>query len=154
MRCALLSASLIFTVLLCSSSLADNRSPFSPGSESVSVHDTLITTCRDTETCDPNIRVSLCFTPNDDGDHDFFTPVYSEDVPVSIELTVYNRYGQLVHSEKGLSPKWDGKYRDKLCAPGVYSWLITTVYSSKKKKKCNGFVLLVTGTVIQVEIPK
>ncbi|HET8860281.1 gliding motility-associated C-terminal domain-containing protein [Marivirga sp.] len=77
------------------------------------------------ENC-PNLEFPNVFTPNDDGNNDFFTPFYqSPNEPTSIpldkcprfleeiEFKVFNRYGKQVYGyksggENGLYINWDG----------------------------------------------
>jgi gliding motility-associated-like protein len=42
----------------------------------------------------------------------------------SIEVSVYNRWGEEVFTTTDLSKAWDGKYRGQDSPVGVYSWKI------------------------------
>ncbi|MBI5539889.1 MAG: PKD domain-containing protein [Bacteroidia bacterium] len=59
------------------------------------------------------------YNPND-FNNDIFHPVF---VGVdTYELTIYNRWGELIFETKEPNIGWDGYYRDKLCKQDVYVW--------------------------------
>ena len=60
------------------------------------------------------------FTPNADGNNDLFYIATQEGVTV-IKFEIFDRWGEKVHD--GTYP-WDGTYRGKLCAQGVYVYSI------------------------------
>jgi gliding motility-associated-like protein len=56
---------------------------------------------------DPIVELPNIFTPNGDGENDEF---FLKTINVSeVRLFITNRYGQIVYSGSGQSPKWDGK---------------------------------------------
>lgn len=64
------------------------------------------------------------FTPNGDGENDYFTPFpykYIKD----IELKIFDRWGVLVFETTDPKIKWDGKYakENKLLSDGVYYYV-------------------------------
>ncbi len=70
----------------------------------------------------PNI-----FSPNNDGMNDRFTVYGSKEVEQIENLSIYDRWGNLVFNEDNLVPGdeqsgWDGKLKDKQLNPGVYVW--------------------------------
>lgn len=53
---------------------------------------------------------SYVITPNDDQFNAYFNPVFEKNIVVGeAELTVFNRWGEIVFLEKSPEPKWDGK---------------------------------------------
>ncbi|MFN4255001.1 MAG: gliding motility-associated C-terminal domain-containing protein [Saprospiraceae bacterium] len=53
---------------------------------------------------------SYVITPNDDQFNAWFNPVFEKNITVGeAELTVFNRWGEIIFREKGPEPKWDGK---------------------------------------------
>ncbi|WP_367389765.1 choice-of-anchor L domain-containing protein [Lewinella sp. LCG006] len=67
----------------------------------------------------PNI-----FSPNGDGDNDVFKPFYLGEMDV-VELTVYNRWGQVVfESNDPNNPGWDGKKGGKDAPSDVYIYTV------------------------------
>ena len=80
---------------------------------------------------EPIFTVPNIFTPNGDGDNDFFefTVInYS-----NIDFEVVNRWGNPIFQGSGLSPKWDGKVDGVLSADGVYfvNYKITSIKGDK-----------------------
>ncbi|MBC7495068.1 MAG: gliding motility-associated C-terminal domain-containing protein, partial [Flavobacterium sp.] len=67
--------------------------------------------------------VPTAFTPNDDAVNDYFTPV-SEGLQ-SIELNVYNTWGELIFSENGANIKgWNGKMKNVNSENGNYYYKV------------------------------
>lgn len=66
--------------------------------------DTVLVTVR---TADADILVPQAFTPNGDGVNDVFGPTVADGVE-RMELTIYNRWGQVVFDGEGPAPVWDG----------------------------------------------
>ncbi len=70
----------------------------------------------------PNI-----FSPNNDGMNDRFTIYGSKEVEQIENLSIYDRWGNLVFSQNNLFPGdeqagWDGRLDNKELNPGVYVW--------------------------------
>ena len=63
------------------------------------------------------------FTPNNDGLNDTWNIETLAAYPVA-EVKVYNRYGQLVFDNHGISKPWDGKFKGTLLPPGAYVYTI------------------------------
>jgi len=70
--------------------------------------------------CDCNVYLPNAFTPNYDGQNDFFSAVADCDLFLDFELRVYNRWGELVFTGDELNDAWDGTYQGALAADGVY----------------------------------
>ena len=81
------------------------------------------------------------FTPNGDGLNDIFKPLgYGI---VDYELTIFNRWGQLLFSGKGSFVEgtfvsWDGKYKGKTVEQGVYTYKFVYTTASKKTETKTG----------------
>ncbi len=65
------------------------------------------------------VYVPNAFTPNQDGDNDYFFPVSNCDYK-SYDLEVYNRWGETVFRTNHPEVKWDGSARGTNCVDGVY----------------------------------
>jgi gliding motility-associated-like protein len=63
------------------------------------------------------------FSPNDDGNNDYFMPMNPEDIS-GMELSIYNRLGERVFYTNKLDGKWDGHFRDRLCDIGNYFYYL------------------------------
>jgi gliding motility-associated-like protein len=68
------------------------------------------------------IYVPTAFTPNNDGLNDQFRIIGASGFK-EIELSVYNRYGQVISYSKHAEP-WDGKFKGKEQPTGVYVYTI------------------------------
>lgn len=81
-----------------------------------------------------DVFVPNSFTPDDGNFNNAFKPVFSPDGNFnSIELTIYNRWGELIHKSVGLDCGWDGKYLEFICQDDSYIW--TLVYNKNNKSK-------------------
>ena len=54
------------------------------------------------------------FTPNFDGDNDIFRVDMEGELNECSELSIFNRWGQLVYSSYGKNPEWNGKNKSGL----------------------------------------
>jgi gliding motility-associated-like protein len=70
----------------------------------------------------PTLYVPNAFTPDTDGENDYWIPVAT--AMYSIEVSVFNRWGEEVYTTTDLSKPWDGRYLGKDCPVGVYTWKI------------------------------
>ncbi len=73
--------------------------------------------------CDVVVEMPNVISPNGSGLNDFWEPVFIQGVG-DIESSIYNRWGQLVHSSSGV-PRWNGKRDNSDPVPeGTYFWLL------------------------------
>lgn len=63
------------------------------------------------------------FTPNNDGLNDTWKIEPLKAYPSAV-LKVYNRHGQMIFSNNGISKPWDGKYKSALQPVGAYPYII------------------------------
>jgi len=106
----------------------------SPGIYTVEVVDDLGCTVKDTIKIIGDcglIFFPTAFTPNDDGQNDFFGPLGFLSTVKDYTLSVFNRFGQVVFKSNDPFKKWDGKLQNKKVPGGTYVWLAT--YSNKGK---------------------
>ncbi|MNY02479.1 hypothetical protein D3C86_1350510 [compost metagenome] len=80
---------------------------------------------------DPIFEIPNIFTPNGDGDNDFFEFVVTN--YSNIEFSILNRWGNVIYHASGLNPKWDGKVNGTAPTDGVYFviYKITTMNGEK-----------------------
>ncbi|MCT4582713.1 MAG: gliding motility-associated C-terminal domain-containing protein [Flavobacteriales bacterium] len=65
------------------------------------------------------------FTPNGDGDNDFFEVALNPEIEECTSFVVFNRWGQLIFESDGSSIKWDGKKESGRKVPeGTYFYII------------------------------
>ena len=81
----------------------------------------------DDETTDIDGRCTPLYantiTPNGDGANDYFYIKNIESFPNN-EITIYNRWGNIVYQTKGYDNKWDGTHRGKELPVGNYYYII------------------------------
>lgn len=80
---------------------------------------------------EPIFNIPNIFTPNGDGDNDFFEFVITN--YSNVEFEVVNRWGNIIFQGSGLNPKWDGKVDGALSTDGVYfvNYKISSVKGDK-----------------------
>ena len=70
----------------------------------------------------------MLFTPNGDNLNDVFLPKVTTDL-LEYRLYIYSRKGELVFQSDDIYNGWDGKFKDGICEPGVFTWMI--LYDSR-----------------------
>ena len=85
-----------------------------------------------------DIYIPNVFSPNEDGMNDFFE-VFTSDFQIATkELSIYDRWGNLIH--KG--DRWDGKSGNVLVDPGVYVYVVRLVDETGQELYMSGDVTL------------
>ncbi len=74
-----------------------------------------------------NIFIPSVFSPNNDGINDTFFPLTNRNIITIDHLAVYDRWGTKVYEVKNIDAaqdnlSWDGKFRGKAAAEGVYAF--------------------------------
>ncbi len=75
------------------------------------------------DACPVLIYVPNAFTPNSDGINDVFIPKIKN--AISYELTILNRWGEIIFTSSDPAVNWDGKLNGKMSQTEVYVWKIT-----------------------------
>lgn len=91
------------------------------------------------------LRLPNAFTPNGDGNNDYFFPrqLISKGL-ISFEMDIYNRWGQMIFSTQNIDGRgWDGKFNDKEQPAGVYIYKITAVFKNGRAEQYDGNVTLI-----------
>lgn len=88
-----------------------------------------------------NIFVPNAFTPNDDGKNDRLC--FSGEWIESFEVAIFTRWGELVYESDDINECWDGRYKNNMCMPGVYVYVITITCGDGKKSDVKGDVTLI-----------
>ena len=78
---------------------------------------------------DQLLFIPNAFTPNSDGINDFFLVKHSEYFP--FEITIFNRWGELIFQSSDLDFRWDGKYNGEIVPAGSYYYIVTGKYVRK-----------------------
>jgi gliding motility-associated-like protein len=89
----------------------------------------------------PDIYVPNAFTPNGDGENDVFL-VYGAGLK-SVNMKVFNRWGEKIFDSQNQWLGWDGRYKGELVQPGVYTYIVEVTYLNDKKRQKNGTVTLI-----------
>ncbi|MEO5675174.1 MAG: gliding motility-associated C-terminal domain-containing protein, partial [Chitinophagales bacterium] len=88
-----------------------------------------------------HLVIPSAFSPNNDGRNDFFH-VLSQGV-ISLSLTLYNRWGELIFSTSDPDSTWDGRVNGKEQPAGVYIWVLKASLDDGTVINRNGNVTLV-----------
>ena len=75
----------------------------------------------------PQYQLPNVFTPNGDGINDLFTPILPYRYIKSIDINIYNRWGEIVFNTTNPAINWDGKdmHSKGECPDGVYYYICT-----------------------------
>ena len=87
-----------------------------------------------------SLYVPNSFTPNGDGYNDFFFAL-GKDIK-TIELLVFNRWGELIWSTDKLDGRWDGTYQGVASPIDTYVWKVQATELSGKHREDIGHVNL------------
>jgi gliding motility-associated-like protein len=98
-----------------------------------------------TKTCtvveDFNVLIPTAFSPNGDGNNDVFRCILKN--VTSIQLDVYNRWGELVFETTDLRGAWDGTFKGRKCDMGVYIYYVNAKGINGEQRQFSGNVTLV-----------
>lgn len=90
----------------------------------------------------PTVQTPNVFSPNDDGSNDLF--FLNATNSVSIDLTILNRWGNVIFESSGINPAWNGKTQGGIEAPdGVYFFKYTVHGHQDQTVEGHGFVHLI-----------
>lgn len=122
--------------------------PYKPGSYAMTLLASNRYGCTDRDTITLEVEEFLIepdaipplFTPNGDGKNDTYQlkdPQSKAHSVEAMEISIYNRYGQLVFRSRDLLFAWDGKLRgtNSIAPDGVYFYVIKAQGYSKQRKK-------------------
>jgi gliding motility-associated-like protein len=89
----------------------------------------------------PTIYVPNAFTPNGDGLNDMFRPKFTG--YISMEVYIFNRWGQLLYQWNTLDGGWDGTYMGEKVQEDTYVYLIKAVSYLHKPYQLIGSVTVI-----------
>jgi gliding motility-associated-like protein len=90
---------------------------------------------------EPYIFIPNAFTPNGDGENDFFK-VRSE-IIIDLNMKIFNRWGEKVFESKQQEIGWDGTFKGKMLLPDVFGYVVEgTCYNEEKFIKKGNITLL------------
>jgi gliding motility-associated-like protein len=82
-----------------------------------------------------DIFIPNTFTPNGDGNNEFFQLFGNLPALKFVEISIFNRIGEKVFESNDLNFKWDGSYKGKLLPPAVYVYTLRTVFVDNHSEK-------------------
>lgn len=85
-----------------------------------------------------SIFIPNIITPNNDHINDAWT--ISSVCLNKLEVTIFNRWGNLIETYDGLTSDWQGKSHGKLVDPGVYYYKLNIEYASGQSETKHGFI--------------
>lgn len=96
------------------------------------------------EVSEGSVQVPKAFTPNGDGINDIlYVDGWGVHLINQFELTIYNRWGQVVFQTKNINEGWDGKYKGKIQNIDTYTYTIKVSYQNGNSlTKTGAFTLL------------
>lgn len=71
------------------------------------------------------LYIPTAFSPNADGNNDVWLLSNINSFP-QCEVSIFNRWGELIFYSKGYTQPWDGTYKQQLVQTGVYTYQIKT----------------------------
>lgn len=89
----------------------------------------------------PVIYVPNCFIPDDNGRNDGFG--VSGGNIASMELFIFNRWGELICTLHSMEETWNGSFDGKPCPDGAYTWKLNYTDSQENKFLLTGHVILI-----------
>ncbi len=95
--------------------------------------------------CDCEAVFPSAFSPDGDGFNDLFRVIVPANCRVSgYQLSVYNRWGELVYSTRDVTSGWDGRYRGQKAELGTYMYVAELELGEQRKvHRYKGDVILV-----------
>lgn len=93
-----------------------------------------------------NFTMPNVFTPNGDGDNDYFTLRFG--IFKSFDVVILNRWGNVILDKKRLSgiKLWDGRTMSgKMCTDGVYFYRVNGILQDGANGEDHGFFHLIDG---------
>jgi len=110
--------------------------------DSIPVDTTIIIDTAISVSCETAIVMPNVFSPNGDGINDFFKPVAVKCVD-DLELTIFNRWGQMIYLNNNSNLSWDGNNNSKLCSEDTYYWVLKYTDDKKEKIIKKGYLTLI-----------
>jgi gliding motility-associated-like protein len=88
------------------------------------------------------MKVMNAFTPNGDGINDRWIVTTADVCASNVNVSVFNRYGQLVYNNKNYVNNWDGTANGKPIPDGTYYYMIKFTLISGKVGELKGDVTI------------
>lgn len=82
------------------------------------------------------------FTPNGDGSNEIFKP-HADGVLEQYELSVYNRWGQLIFTSREATSGWNGCFHGQMQPTGAFIWVCRYQFKGDRPRMKKGDILLI-----------
>lgn len=139
-------------VMDCTTCLTQNVKPFLSTLYSIEVLDG--SGCRSTDEInifverDPKVYIPNAFSPNGDGNNDFFTVYTGNSVSRVHTFKVFSRWGEEVFSTDELDTRdeetgWNGRFRGRLMSSGIYTYFTEIEFIDGSREVFKGSVNLI-----------
>jgi gliding motility-associated-like protein len=89
--------------------------------------------------CD--INIPNIFTVNADAVNDELI-IESTCIPEIYDLSIFNRWGEMVFATTDYTVNWDGKHKGSNCPAGVYYYILKCAFLTNPMKTYKGFVTI------------
>jgi gliding motility-associated-like protein len=90
---------------------------------------------------EPTLYIPSAFTPNGDGLNDIFRPQFTG--YTSMEVYIFDRWGELLYHWNTLDGGWDGRFKGTLVQEDVYVYMLkATTYTRQTVQKIGSVTLL------------
>ncbi|MBL1281175.1 MAG: gliding motility-associated C-terminal domain-containing protein [Fluviicola sp.] len=89
--------------------------------------------------CSCTFYVPNTFTPDGSQYNEYFRPVYDCEFK-EYQLTIYNRWGELIFTSNTPTLDWDGTYKGFLVQSGIYTYVIKFITSKSETRKLVGHI--------------
>ena len=94
--------------------------------------------------CSLSVYVPNAFTPNVDAYNQVFMPsIYDIDNVVNYNMTIFNRWGEIIFETNEIGRYWDGRFNNTDVQQGLYVYIITITDIYEKSYNYNGHVFLI-----------
>lgn len=93
------------------------------------------------ENCEFKLYFPNAFSPNGDGINDEFYLSRTNDI-VEFDLTLYNRWGEIVFHTIDPNFRWDGTFGGKFVPEGIYNYIISMVMGTGKSRLFKGQIVV------------
>lgn len=102
------------------------------------VEDTVLIKKKD---CYGSLYFPTAFTPNNDGRNDTYK-ASAVGILQSYQLSIFNRYGEIVFTTNDIGTGWDGNYKSKPVS-GAFTWICQYTFRSRQPEKETGSFVLI-----------
>ena len=93
---------------------------------------------------DPFIYIPNAFTPDGDGNNDYFKPLAPQSLLTDMYFAVFNRWGELVYESDNINDQgWDGTYKGEILAPDVFVFYFKATCLNQLQYEKKGNVTLI-----------